>query len=238
MSARQCHSLESSVILSCSNCDQFDSRAFPLVPDIASLNKQAFCVSLMSGRRFAVSRFLSWLGIGNGDIQKRDNSGTWINQLLVAAEAIYVECKSCLTEAFVLGSSPVISADVAYKRNAKAYQQGLGAALSSLLSVCDSRLGKVLAAFVFERRILEEKFQEHGKITLESTVVGAPPVSTEYAAGGDHAVFELGLALFHQEARHVCQNLSGNEEMAIAYAEIAILGNDWTLARVTSSSPR
>jgi hypothetical protein len=138
--------LVSAVVVECDQCGG-KSQSVSLTPNI-ELNKRAFCLSLMSGRGFAVERFLSWLGVGNGKVQKRDNLSTWMPQLLAATTTIFNESKEILTTAFVLGSSPVVSADVAYKRNAKAYQQGLGAALSSILSVCDNRLGKVLCLFL------------------------------------------------------------------------------------------
>lgn len=225
-------SLVSSVIIDCRSCKSH-SRSLSLCPDIPELNKVAFCVSIMSGRGFAVERFLLWMNVGSGNFQKRNNDGRWMPQLYEATSTVYDECKTILFEAFVLGSSPSISADVAYKRNAKAYQQGLGAALSSLLSICDVRLGKVLAVYMFERRELEKLFQQTGKIAIPC---GNGFVETEYAAGGDHAPFELGLQQFYEEAKAACRNVAANQELVFVYANVAMLQNDWTLASIVADA--
>jgi hypothetical protein len=227
-------SLEVNVVFQCEFCC-IKTKSTSLVPDIVNLNKMAFCARVMSGRGFSVDRFLSWLGIGDGMIKDRDNISRWIGRLVVAAEKVYNDCQQAVMQAFVLGNDPRISADVAYKRNAKAYQ-GLGAALSSLLSVCDNRLGKVLSVFIFERKKMEQEFLEKEKISVTSTVAGQPAVTTEYAAGGDHAAFELGLSLFHQEAKAACRNVAANAELVAAYANVAILMNDWKLASVIADA--
>jgi|JI10StandDraft_1071094.scaffolds.fasta_scaffold662452_1 hypothetical protein len=83
---------------------------------------------------------------------------------------------------------------------------------------------------------MEEMYLSKKEIRVPSTVAGEPPVATTYAAGGDHAAFELGLRLFYQEAQHACQTAAENVELVAVYGNVAMLANDWTLAGVVADA--
>lgn len=220
------HGFEATIALSCCKHSAASESIRTMPGSVAEANRRAFAALAMCGRPAAVKRFLHDLGIGgqNGIPDRGATQGYW-RVLLNAVEPIYQRASRVLLAHLLASDMPLLSIDIAFKRMAKS-NSSMGEALSTVVSFCDPRTGKVLMLFIVQRKNLEQRRFDNGgrETSLSPTVPGRAPLLTKLG-GAEHPVFELGLQSLLQVfelAKDIIAELDGFADTGVDLDDLRI----------------